>query len=76
MSKKIIVDSDLCIGCGSCEAIAPEHFGLKDDGKSHVKKQYTPEDEDVIKEAIDGCPVKAISLVEEKESEKTDTAKK
>lgn len=65
MGKKIVVDHDLCIGCGSCEAIAPDHFELKDDGKSHVKKQYLPEDEKVIKEAIDGCPVQAIKLVEE-----------
>lgn len=66
MGKKIVVNQDLCIGCGSCEAIAPDHFEVKDDGKSHVKKQYTPEDEDTIKEAIDNCPVKAIELIEEK----------
>lgn len=66
MGKKITVDQDLCIGCGSCEAIAPDHFELKDDGKSHVKKQYTEDDKDIIKEAVDGCPVQAIKLVEEK----------
>ena len=66
MGKKISVNQDLCIGCGSCEALAPDHFELKDDGKSHVKKQYIPEDEKVINEAVAGCPVKAISLSEEK----------
>ena len=65
MAKKIVVNDDLCIGCGSCESIAPEHFELKDDGKSHVKKQYAEEDAKVIKEAIEGCPADAISLSEE-----------
>ena len=65
MGKKISVNDDLCIGCGSCEAIAPDHFELKDDGKSHVKKQFAPEDEKVIKEAIDSCPVNAIELSDE-----------
>jgi len=66
MEKKINVNDELCIGCGSCEAIAPEHFELKKDGKSHVKKQYTPEDDKLIQEAIDGCPVQAITLSDEK----------
>ena len=65
MGKKIVINPDLCIGCGSCESIAPEHFELKDDGKSHVKKQYTSEDDKIIKEAIDGCPANAIKLSKE-----------
>ena len=66
MAKKIVVDQDLCIGCRNCESIAPDHFEVKDDGKSHVKKQYAEEDDKVIKEAIAGCPADAISLSEEK----------
>lgn len=65
MAKKIVVDQDLCIGCGSCESMAPDHFELKDDGKSHVKKQYTEDDEKLIKETIDSCPVDAISFSED-----------
>jgi len=61
MGKKIVINQDLCIGCGSCEALSPEHFELKG-GKSHVKNQYTTEDDKVIKEAIDNCPVEAIKL--------------
>jgi ferredoxin len=67
MSNKIAVDRDLCIGCGSCESIAPDYFELKDDGKSHVKKQYSEEDKDVINEAADACPVKAIEIIKESE---------
>jgi len=62
MAKKIEIDKDLCIGCGNCESVAPDYFKLGDDGKSHVKKQYDQKDDKVIKEAVSGCPVKAIKL--------------
>jgi ferredoxin len=60
--KKIVVDAELCIGCGSCEAIAPDHFKLDDSGKSKVIKQYSEEDKDIIESAKDSCPVGAISI--------------
>ncbi len=64
--KKIIIDDELCIGCGACEGLAPDHFELKEDGKAHVKKQYSEEDKDIIEEAKDGCPAGAIEIKEEK----------
>ena len=65
VGTKITISEDLCIGCGSCEAVAPEHFELKDDGKSYVKKQYTSEDDKIIEEAAGSCPVKAIEISKE-----------
>lgn len=65
MAQKITIDRDLCMGCGSCEGTAPDHFELDDEGKAKVKKQYDEADKDIIQEAIDGCPVQAIELVEE-----------
>lgn len=61
---KPIVNQELCIGCGQCEAICPEVFRL-DDGKSHVLKldDYTPFKEK-IDQAVDACPVQAISMEE------------
>lgn len=61
-AKKIIIDKDLCIGCGTCVGITPEHFKLGSDGKSEVIKQYTKEDDKVITEAKNSCPVSAISI--------------
>jgi ferredoxin len=58
---KASVDKDTCIGSGNCEATCPEVFEVRD-GKSHVKKSPVPEDlEDKVQEAVDGCPVQAIS---------------
>jgi len=61
-AKEKLVVADSCIGCGTCENIAPEYFEVKDDGMSHVKKDYDEKDKDIIDEAIDSCPVQAITL--------------
>lgn len=56
--------------CGSCVAICPEVFEMKDDGSVDVKEQYKEKDisDDAIiakvKEAESACPATAI-VVEE-----------
>jgi ferredoxin len=56
---KLNIDKNLCIGCGTCVTIAPKTFKLEIDGKAEVV--VPPKDkEEVIKEAIDSCPVNAI----------------
>lgn len=58
---KVSVDQDGCIGSGNCEATCPEVFEVRD-GKSHVKVATVPADlEDKVQQAVDGCPVGAIS---------------
>jgi ferredoxin len=60
MTRKVRVDEDECIGCGTCEGICPEVFRLNEEkGKSEViKAEGGPEG--LIQEAIDSCPVEAI----------------
>lgn len=55
------VDKEKCIGCGACASIAPNTFKIGDDGKSEVINE-TGDTGDAIKQAIDACPVQAISL--------------
>ena len=52
------IKKDLCIGCGDCSSTCPEVFELGDDGKAKVKSQKKLP---CVKEAIDACPVSAIS---------------
>ena len=52
------VNKDLCIGCGSCYSICPEVFELDDEGKAIVKAQKKLP---CVEEAIEACPVDAIS---------------
>ncbi len=55
---KAFVDQDACIGCGMCEGICPAVFRMNDDGKAEA---YAEGDDAAVQEAIDGCPVGAIS---------------
>jgi len=55
----ISVDKEKCIGCGLCATICEEVFEMKDDGKSHVKAQKKIP---CVKEAVEACPVDAISM--------------
>jgi ferredoxin len=57
------VDQEICIGCGTCISLCSEVFELKDDNKSHVIAGVDyAQHEDCIKESIEVCPVKAISV--------------
>jgi len=49
-----------CIGCGACEATCPDVFEMGDDSKAHVKKGANAS-LPCVKEAIESCPVDAIS---------------
>jgi len=53
------VNQEICIGCGACEATCPDVFELTE-GKAHVKSG-SDASLPCVKEAIEGCPVSAIS---------------
>jgi len=54
------VDKGKCIGCGACVSLCSDIFELKD-GKSNVKEEE-PEDEECAEEAVEACPVDAITV--------------
>lgn len=63
---KIIVDKQKCIGCGTCVAIAPQSFKLAGDGKAEVispagASMIAGGSGEKIKEAVESCPVSAIT---------------
>jgi len=63
MAKKIVVDEELCIGCGACANMCPSVFELQADGKSKVIDATGAKcDLDV---AVNNCPVGAIKIIEE-----------
>ena len=63
---KLVVDKDICIGCGACQAIAPDVFEIDDDGlaTSIVEEINDEVSEDAI-DAKEGCPVDAIKEITE-----------
>ncbi|MCL5432879.1 MAG: ferredoxin [Patescibacteria group bacterium] len=75
--KKVKVDRDLCIGCGTCTGVAPKTFELDNEGKSVILRkdgtkssdltdfsQIDDTEENIIN-AEKSCPVAAIIVTEE-----------
>jgi len=58
---KFFVDQT-CIACDACVTTAPNNFAMnEDDGHAYLSKQpATKEEEDLCREALEGCPVEAI----------------
>jgi ferredoxin len=60
MAKRVVIDEDECIGCGTCQELCPDVFELDED--SQKARVIMPEGgpEDLIEEAIESCPVSCI----------------
>ena len=67
------VDESLCIGCCSCETIAPNVFTVDKlkmiNPKSHAYNQYGASEEKIM-DAAETCPTKAIQVDEKKSGRK------
>jgi len=55
----INVNKDLCIGCGTCEALCPAVFKLNAEAKAEVVSQA---DAGCAKTAAESCPTQAIKI--------------
>jgi ferredoxin len=78
MKYKIVVDRDSCIACGVAPSLCPQVFVLgEDNGKNRAVEKYSKalsgeksvgeipkELYDCAKEAVNSCPVQAISIEE------------
>ena len=64
MGRRVFIDEEECIGCGSCEEICPEVFVLNED--TEKAEVINPEGgpEDLIEEAMETCPVECIQWEE------------
>jgi ferredoxin len=64
VAMRIEVDWDLCESNAVCMGIAPDVFLLGDDDMLTVlQPEVTPENEDLVREAVRQCPRQAISIV-------------
>ena len=58
---KFNVDKNVCIGCGACQAICPDVFEIEDDGLAAATNEATDTNIEEAQDAMQGCPVGAIS---------------
>lgn len=63
--KKVEVDRELCIGAASCIGVAPEAFELDEENIAIVKEGWKSLEDDVLVQAAESCPTKAIFLYDE-----------
>jgi ferredoxin len=60
MAKRLVIDTDECVGCQTCVELCPDVFSF--DEASEKAEVAKPEggSEDCIEEAISSCPVECI----------------
>lgn len=63
--KKIVVDSKLCTGAGTCASLAPLSFELNKEGIAVVKATALESSDEQLLSAARSCPVQAIFLYDE-----------
>jgi ferredoxin len=62
MSKVPFIDPDLCTGCELCVETVPDVFQMEGDVATVIDPEGAGEEE--IQEAVDNCPVEAITWQE------------
>jgi len=64
MAKRVLLDKDECVACGTCVEICPEVFKMDEENDTVKVILESGGPEDLIQEAIDSCPVQCISITE------------
>ena len=64
---KVEINEERCTGCGLCVDTCPDVFMMDDDKAIVTVDEVLEDDEEAVKEAVENCPVEAISVPEEEE---------
>ena len=53
-----------CIGCGLCPNLCPGVFTMTDEGVAAAANEIFPDQEELVRQAAQSCPVSAIEVEE------------
>ena len=68
---KIQLEREKCIGDGSCQALCPKYFELREDGKAHIigstdnqgVDELDVEKIECAESAVEACPAQCIHII-------------
>jgi ferredoxin len=65
MAKRVVIDSEECVGCQTCVELCPDVFSFNDASEKAevIKEEGGPED--CIEESMSSCPVECIKWEED-----------
>ncbi len=58
------IDRNLCIGAGTCVALAPKAWALDSEAKAIILDTSSEESDQALMDAAKGCPVAAITITD------------
>mgnify|MGYP001208141454 CR=1 FL=1 len=58
------IDRNLCIGAGTCVALAPKAWALDSGAKAIILDTSSEESDQALMDAAKGCPVAAITITD------------
>ena len=61
---KASVNKETCIGCGMCESICPAVFAMNESVAEVIADPVPSQDESACRDAMESCPVEAITISE------------
>ncbi|MGC8720468.1 MAG: ferredoxin [Thermodesulforhabdaceae bacterium] len=61
MARRVYLDEECCVGCGTCAELCPDVFELDEEAEKARLLKVEDVDENCVEEAIASCPEECIS---------------
>lgn len=62
MTRRIVLNEECCVGCGSCAEICPDVFQMAEDGEKACVTLPESWDRECVQDAVATCPGECILI--------------